>query len=463
MKKIYKGWGYETARTAVATICAHSVSISIGICQAYSAILIPQLTASKDFHLTLDESSWVASLGAVTNPLGSILSGVLAEFLGRKVAILLSSVPFLIGWVCIGMSNDITLLYTGRLITGIATGMSTASYTYVAEISPPDKRGSFQSLGPISASFGVLLTFILGSFVKWNIVALISIFFCVFTMVAIQLMPESPSYLLKKGLKTEGFASLLWLRGSRALAQEEVHKYEVGVKTDEVSLKELILSPSTVKPFFILVTLFLLQELSGIYTILFYAVNFFEEADLNINEHVSSIIIGLIRFAMSIVAAVLLTKFGRRTLCMISSSGMAFTMFVATIYFKYFETQVKTFAVLPLISVLLNVFFSMIGMLPIPWILVSELFPLRVRPIMGGFVICLAQCFIFICVKIYYDMIECLNFSGTLLTFCLAAVVAFIFCKYVLPETKDKSLEDIEKYFKGDEPQPIEVYTIRTE
>ncbi|KAF5287397.1 hypothetical protein FQR65_LT12222 [Abscondita terminalis] len=450
----------EEKEEALATVCAHSVSISIGICQSYSAILIPQLSKA-DFRLTSHQSSWAASLGAVSNPVGSILSGVLAEFVGRKAAIALSSVPFLIGWLCIGMAKDVTLLYTGRLITGIATGMSTASYTYVAEISPPEKRGSFQSLGPISASFGVLLTFTLGTYLKWNVVALISSFFSIFTMVGIQLVPESPSYLLKKGKRIEGFNSLLWFRRSNSLAQEELDRFEADAKTDNDSLKMLILSPSTIKPFFILVALFFLQELSGIYTILYYAVDFFEKADLNMDEHVSSIIIGIIRFVMSIVTAALLNKFGRKTLCMVSSGGMAATMFVATLYFEYFETQ--AYATIPLIGVLLNVFFSMIGMLPIPWILVSELFPLRVRPIMGGFVICLAQCFIFVCVKIYYDMIECLRFSGTLLTFSLAAVVALAFSKWVLPETKDKTLDEIERYFKGEEGRNVEIYTIRTE
>lgn len=90
----------------------------------------------------------------------------------------------------------------------------------------------------------------------------------------------------------------------------------------------------------------------------------------------------------------------------------------------------------------------MIGILPIPWILVGELFPTKVRPIMGGFVVCLAQCFIFVCVKVYKDMKMYLNFSGTLATFGVASLLTILYCEVFLPETRNKSLEEIEGYFR---------------
>ncbi|KAK5638697.1 hypothetical protein RI129_012992 [Pyrocoelia pectoralis] len=453
VSKIEKLFEHGIGRTMLAAICAHSVSISIGICQSYSAILLPQIT--HEFQVTPEESSWIASFGVVTNPIGSILSGLFAEYLGRKPSILLSSIPFLIGWVCIATSKSITLLYVGRLITGIAAGMSVASYTYVAEISAPSHRGFFQSLGPICASFGILLTYILGAYIKWDVVALISVSFSIFTLIGMQLVPESPDYLLKIGKKEEAMKSFMWFRRSNATVQVEMDRYNGDA---EQATKKFYLSSRIIKPFLILVILFLLQALSGIYTILYYAVNFFEEANLNIDEHISSIIVGLIRFTMSIAASILINGYGRKILCIISSVGMAVTMFSAAAYFKYYEIytdEEKRYRAFPLISVLFNVFFSMVGMLPIPWILVGELFPLRARPIMGGIVICLAQCFTFICVKIYYDTIAFLSFSGTLFLFSFVSLLCLLFTKFVLPETKDKTLDEIEKIFRkrtGDEP-----------
>ncbi|RZC33795.1 facilitated trehalose transporter Tret1-like, partial [Asbolus verrucosus] len=391
------------------------------------------------------------SLGAITNPIGSILSGLLADYFGRKRSIQLSSIPFLIGWMCIGLAHNIDLLYTGRLISGIAAGMSTACYTYVSEISTPENRGIFQALGPICASFGILLTYILGYFIKWSTVAFISTSFALFTLIAVEFLPESPDYLTKSGDSSKSFDSYLWFRRNVLLAQQESQKNTAMEKINQKSIKEAYLSSTTVKPFLILVTLFFLQELSGIYTILFYAINFFEETGLNLNNYVSSIIVGFIRFAMSITTAFLINRFGRKILCMISSGGMSLTMLAMVVFFKYYEIhpdESRIFPLFPLVCVIFNVMFSMVGMLPIPWILVGELFPLQVRSIIGGVVICIAQCFIFICVKIYPDMIAHLQFSGTLGTFLVAAIGALVFCKFLLPETKNKSLQEIEDYFR---------------
>lgn len=332
--------------------------------------------------------------------------------------------------------------------------MSTACYTYVSEISTPESRGFLQALGPICASFGILLTYTLGYYVQWSTVALISIIFGIFSMVTVQFLPESPGYLLKNNRVTESFEVYLWFRRNNVVAQQEVDRYHENQKGNEnksAGWKEAYLSPQTVKPFFILIILFLLQEFSGMYTLLFYAVSFFEETDLNIDDYISSIVVGVIRFTMSITAAFLINRFDRKVLCTFSSSGMAVTMLTVAIYVKYYELnpgEEKVLTYLPLVGVIFNVVFSMIGMLPIPWILVGEMFPLEVRPIMSGVVICIAQTFIFICVKIYNDMLIYLNFSGTLLVFVSASIIAIVFSKFALPETKNKSLEEIEQYFK---------------
>lgn len=331
--------------------------------------------------------------------------------------------------------------------------MSSACYTYVSEVSPPNKRGIFNSLGPISASTGILVTYVLGYFFPWWVVAYISCSFSVFTCISMHFMPESPPYLAKKDKKQESINSLMWLRRSNAIAQTEFENYAKGsMESGEgLSFKEKFLVSTTIKPFLILMGLFFLQESSGIYIILFYAVNFLKDANLAIDESLASITIGMMRLAISIFAAFLINKFGRKTLCIVSAAGMAASMLITGIYSRYYELnpdETKILPLLPLICVLLNVFFCMIGMVPVPWIMTGELFPLRVRSIMAGVVMCMAQLFIFTSVKIYPDLQENLNFSGTVLLFFVASIVAIFYAKYLLPETKNKRLEEIEEYFK---------------
>ncbi|XP_028140608.1 facilitated trehalose transporter Tret1 isoform X1 [Diabrotica virgifera virgifera] len=456
LKPLAKFWEYGGGKIALAAICAHSTSISIGICQGYSAILLPQLKESEKYKdLSPDETSWIASLGTITNPIGSILSGVLAEYMGRRRAIQVTALPLILGWMCFGLAQNVNWLYAGRLITGIAAGMSPACYTYVGEISTSENRGFMQTLGPICASFGILLTYTLGYIMNYATVAYISIAFGLFSAVVIQLVPESPSYLLKHDRTSDAFNTLLWFRGNNAVAQQEIDRFHENQKesnSKNMTFKEMYFGPQTVKPFLILVGLFMLQEFSGIYTLLMYAVNFFKETHVPLNDYVASIIVGAIRFSMSVVIAYLINIYGRKTLCTMSSIGMALTMSVVAIYVKYYEIypdKEKVVSYLPLIGVMLNVAFSMVGMLPVPWVMVGEMFPLKVRPIMSGIVVSLAQLLIFICAKIYINMNDALNFSGTLIVFVVASILAAVYSKTILTETKNKTLEEIEAHFRG--------------
>lgn len=347
--------------------------------------------------------------------------------------------------------------------------MSAACYTYVSEISLPNYRGFLQALGPISASFGILFTYTAGFYFKWNVVALLSTSFGIFTLISMQFLPESPAKLYNSGKREECLKSLEWFRQNPLQARKEYDNLNDNDNminnnnkvTDDNNKnlvhhtkKEYMLSTNAIRPFFLLVTLFLLQALSGIYSILFYAVNFFRDSDIVMDENLSTIIFAAIRLIMSIIGAILINFYGRRTLLISSSGGMALSLLIAFVYNKYYEyhpLKVEIFTNIRLICIFTYVLFTMIGMLPIPWILVGELFPLKIRSIMSGIVICIAQCFIFICVKLYPYMIDKLEFSGTIFLFFIGTFLTMIVCKLFLPETKNKTLEEIEQYFTSND------------
>lgn len=332
--------------------------------------------------------------------------------------------------------------------------MSTACYTYVAEISTPENRGILQALGPISASLGILLTYSLGYALHWQILAYISVLFAVITLITTQLVPESPSWLLKKSQKHETITSLVWFRRSLSLANREYDDLCVN-NSHNLNTTPLrsYFKTGNLRPFVILVILFLCQEMSGIYTILYYAVIFFRDSNVEMDEYIASMVVGLIRFVMSIFGAFLISKYARKKLCMISASGMALFMMLAAGYLKFYDIYPgveRVFSYFPLICFLLNVFFSMIAMLPIPWILIGEFFSLEVRGIMSGLVVCIAQFAIFACVKLHPIIVQYIGFSGTLFIFSSSSVFTIVFVRLFLPETKDMSLADIENYFKGE-------------
>ncbi|KAJ9584396.1 hypothetical protein L9F63_021265, partial [Diploptera punctata] len=430
----------------IATIAAHGNSISVGMNQGYSAVLLPQLMQKESLlHVTDDEASWIASLGVISNPIGALLAGVLMEIFGRKTTVKLTSLPYIIGWVLISLSDNIFKLYAGRFISGVAVGMATASYVYVAEICQAEYRGTLSASGPVHVSLGVLLIYILGFIAPWQRVAAICTLCALFSFIAMCAVPESPPWLASHGRVTEALQALI---RTTMFRQNEIktNKHIQAVK----NLIKTITRPTAWKPFIILLLFFAFQEGSGIYIILYYAVNLFQEVGTGLNEFVASIVVGCVRLVMSVVGAILMKSFGRKTLAIISGVGMAISMAIGGGY-EYLYSQLpptdRPLAWIPLISVLGHVCVSMIGFLQLPWVMNGELFPLSIRGVMGGLVASLAHLFIFTSVKTYPNMMHSLGSDGTLWFFGVAALCGAVYCYFFLPETRGKTLREIELAF----------------
>lgn len=120
-----------------AGLAAHSGQISVGLSQGFSAVLIPKLLETN--FATVSEGSWIASLGVISNPIGALIAGSLAECFGRRSAIALATLPHMAGWLLIALSTNIWMLYVGRFISGIGTGMANGLYLYVSEVNTKRK------------------------------------------------------------------------------------------------------------------------------------------------------------------------------------------------------------------------------------------------------------------------------------------------------------------------------------
>lgn len=116
----------------LAGLAAHSGQISVGLSQGYSAILIPKLLEMN--FADQSQASWIASLGVVSNPLGALVAGICAECFGRRSAIALATLPHAVSWLLIALSRNVPMLYAGRFISGIGTGMANGLYLYVSEV-----------------------------------------------------------------------------------------------------------------------------------------------------------------------------------------------------------------------------------------------------------------------------------------------------------------------------------------
>lgn len=344
-----------------------------------------------------------------------------------------------------------------RYFNIIFPGMASSCYVYVAEISTPSTRGFLSAIGPVFVSFGVLIVYSLGYIINWKAIAFVCAAVAVLTFAATLFVPESPSWLATNGSLKEATVALQWFRRDRASTEAELADILETVKISRNSkprtTKEMLLlcrRSSVWKPLTILMVFFALQELSGIYVVLYYAVDFFHNVGVFFNDYVASIMVGTLRFLVSIVGAVCIQFFNRKIMATWSGVIMAATMAVAAFYEHMYATmqfEYRPMAWIPLVGILLNVSASMLGMLQLPWLMVGELFPLAIRGIMGGIVTSFAYLFIFVTVKFYPLLMNNLKVDGSMWLFCAASIAAAVFAAFYLPETKDKTLYEIERAF----------------
>ncbi|KRT85287.1 membrane transporter [Oryctes borbonicus] len=219
--------------------------------------------------------------------------------------------------------------------------------------------------------------------------------------------------------------------------------------------------PIIYKPLIILFLLFIFQQLSGAYVIIFYAVDLFRkiggEFQKSIDAFRALVLLGSFRFVMSIISTVLAKKIGRRTLLMTSGIGMSVTSLIAGLY-MYLTIERGQLAKLhikdqqednvALICVLGYVCFSAIGFLIIPWTLIGELLPVKVRGVLGGFLVAMAYVFMFGLVKVFPYLLQSLKVQVIFFGMSVLNFLAVCFIFFFIPETFGKTFAEIEKYFK---------------
>ncbi|CAG9133047.1 unnamed protein product [Plutella xylostella] len=445
IKGFWKVCRYGDLYMVLAALAAQSINISVGFCQGFSAVLLPQYTLEQP-NITFEQSSWIASLGVISNPIGALLGGMMVDAIGRRLLLQSIVLPNLVGWVVIAFSETYIFLCVGRFITGFTIGMSTASYIYVAEITTPEKRGVLSALGPGLVSTGIFIVYSLGAFIHWRKVAAICAGVSLLTPFLMYFVPESPLWLASKGQMKEAYSSMFWLRQNNSTAQQELMEFTKDRKIGEtMSFREklgLFKRRSVLKPFSILIIFFVFQEMSGIYVILYYAVDFFKSVGTSVNEFTASIIVGGVRVFMGAVGACLINSFRRKTLAATSGLLLGVAMLGAAVC-----DTLNGPPLVKLACVLLHVSFSMVGFLQLPWIMSGELYPQEIRGVMSGATSCCAYVLIFFNIKTYPQLENMVTSNGTLYIFGLCALVGAMYCYIFLPETKGKSLTEIMKQF----------------
>ncbi|XP_011692445.1 PREDICTED: facilitated trehalose transporter Tret1-like isoform X2 [Wasmannia auropunctata] len=395
----------------IASCIVHCIAIKAGVNMVYSTILLDGLESNNtDVKITESEGSWIASLVTITLPIGSLIAGPLMDKFGRKVVCLVSCIPAAISWLALMLAKSVIAIYAARVVAGIAAGLTTVGLVYISELTHPQVRPMLLCLNSVFVSLGILITCCLAVALDWRKMTMIFLALecCIFF--TLYFVPESPYWLVcfQNGALDEKRISrmrhsLKRLNRRETIREEEYsrimetcgnHEASDRSKNIVASVKNyyhLFTAPHAYKPMLILFTLFLLQQLSGSYVIIFYAISVFHEMGGTFgtfNEHGALVMLGVIRFVISVITVFCSRKHGRRVLCILSGIGMAISMFLSGMYMHFAvlydengnaEETVANQKWLLLFFVLSYICTSSFGFVVIPWTLIGELLPVSIR------------------------------------------------------------------------------------
>lgn len=268
------------------------------------------------------------------------------------------------------------------------------------------------------------------------------------------LVPESPMWLKDHGRIEEATRVLKKFNGfSKHIplsSDLEAQIKPCSFRSKENNLWKNLKSRKVIEPLIIMLVYFFFQQFSGVFAIVYYAVDVTHDAGLSINGYIGAILIGLTRLIGALMVALISEKFGRRLPSIASGAGMTIFMAILSTYLfikNQNEYLVKDGGLIPAVCIIMYIFFSTFGFLTLPFAMIGEVYPASVKDTLSGFTTCLAYVFSFITVKVYPDMVFLMGKHGVFLFYAILSGLGTLFVAMFLPETKGKSLLEIEEIF----------------
>lgn len=445
---------------AVSGIVMYMIGTGANI--AYPGVLLQQLRQPDTaVRLTAEHESWFASILGLALISGILVAPFCLQKLGRRMTNQLSTLPAVGGWALLVAAKDPITLLVSRSLQGFAMGVQAAcAPVSIAEYSAPKYRGAFLATIAFSFATGMLVAHIFGTLLYWRPAGLACGSFYVLSLIWISLTPETPPYLASIGKFNECRSSFRWLRGYSDESERELEILLSSQKRKMVITKvsklkmftEIIMKPEFYKPTVIMMFMFVLFQISGMTVVPSYTVPMMEEVTgKGIESYTSMLLVDFVRFATAILACYVVNKFKRRTVLFlgiyISVVSLFFTSFL--LYLRDFGFIPDKYKWTPVIPTLMYIFGKTLGILPIPWAIAGEIFPLAYRSLGSGISGMFLSIMFFVVVKTAPTSFRQIGVKGTFCVYGLCIAICGVFLFFLLPETKGKTLYEIECHFKG--------------
>jgi sugar porter (SP) family MFS transporter len=390
-------------------------------------------------------------LGAV---FGAALSGALADRFGRKKVLIVTAFLFATGAIGAAFAISVPMIIAFRVMIGLAIGV--ASYTaplYISEISPPEARGGLVSLNQLMITCGIVVSYLVDLALtlgtnEWRWMFGVGALPAVILLIGMMALSESPRWLVAHDRVAEARTALKKIMAEDGI-NGEINSIQQSLAVKTGSWEETF-APWIRPALFVGIALAFFQQVTGINTIIYYAPTIFEFAGFS--SHKVSILatvgVGTVNVLMTVVAIWFLDRLGRKPLLYIGLVGMALSLGILGLAF-YLPGMMDALKILTVLSVLFYIASFAISLGPIFWLIIAEIYPLRVRGRAMSLATLANWLFNMIVASTFLTLTEKLGKAGAFWFYAAVCLAALVFCYLYVPETKGRTLEEIEGHLKN--------------
>jgi len=394
----------------------------------------------------------VTSLLLVGAMIGAIVAGRLSDKIGRKRTVLGTALVFIVGVALAAFTPTYPVLLLARIIIGLAVGSASMVVPlYIGEFAPPRVRGGLVSLNQLAITIGILVSYLAGyglsSTHNWRLMFGLAAIPAAALFAGMLFQRESPHWLIEQGRDDEARAVLRQLREPGQVEPEIAEVKEVS--RGRASARDL-LAPA-IRPLVLTgVALAVFQQITGINTVIYYAPSLLHDAGLGSSSALlANVGIGIVNVGMTIVAIRLLDRTGRRPLLICGTIGMAVGMFATALAFLGGAHLAGASAVVAIAGLVVYTGSFAIGLGPVFWLLIAEIYPLRIRGAAMSVASTANWGANFVVTISFLTLLSAIGGTGVFLLFGCLTLVALAYFYFRVPETKGRSLQAIERDLRG--------------
>ncbi|MFL6651501.1 MAG: sugar porter family MFS transporter [Sulfurifustaceae bacterium] len=409
----------------------------------------------KQWGLTHRMTEWATSSVLVGAVLGAIAGGVLGDRLGRRRSIIWSTWFFLAGTVVVSIAGGMTEFVIGRILIGAAIGVASFMVPlYISEVAPAEARGAMVSLNQLAVTIGILasygVNYTFAADENWRAMFFVGVIPGLVLWLGMLLMPESPRWLVSMNQRESADRVLRKVRGTPDV-KNEVNEIETAIRAESGGRLSDLFAVNLKMPLLIGVGLAILQQVTGVNTVVYYAPAIFKGAGLQSNAAAIAATVGLgvVNVLMTIVAIYLLDRVGRRPLLLWSAAGMTVALLVLGLGFAIGRGPEEggILGAVTGLTLMVYIGFFAVGMGPVFWLLIAEIYPLKLRAVAMSVATVANWAANFIVALTFLTLAGVLGKAGIFWLYAVMGVLTWVFVWRLVPETRGKTLEEVEAIF----------------